>query len=282
MKISNKIAVIVFIVTITGCTIKEDRWPCPCRLIVELPDRHRFEEAGPIELAIMSAEKGKELEATIIPEDYPDGYEKEVAKGMKQVSAIAGRRSCTLHGRILQSESGNEFDRIYIHSSDVACLTERARDTIRLHKAFAEIAIEIKDPTNSHIPYRLAAECSSSGLDIASSSPAGVPMTVPLKSDRDREHGYMPLQKIDTTGRSNRLFRFICPKQNDFNMSLSIIDNEENISNPIPIGDMMRAAGYDWTTQDLKDIFISIDKAKMSISIIINDWFTGKKKEFII
>lgn len=282
MDISRTIAAIILVAVASGCSVKEDRWPCPCRLTVELSDGIRLKEAGPVGLSVWSDENGKEVEATLNPEDYPSGYRVEVTKGEKHVSAIVGRKNCTLEGNVIQGTVGNEFDKIYIHSSEVACLSEEARDTIRLHKAFAEIAVELVDPTNAKRTFGINTEYTNAGLDILTCTPAGGAVSIPLKSDSERESGYVPVQKIDTTGRSNRLFRFICPRQKDYKMVLSLYDGAGKKVNSIRLGELLHAAGYSWETADLKDAFVRIDRTDSGVTLQINDWITGEKKDITI
>lgn len=282
MDISKAIAVIILVLVTSGCSIKEDRWPCPCRLTVEFSDGIRLNNSLPVELVVLSDEKEKEKEVSFNPKDYPSGYRVAVKKGVKHVSASVGRKNCILSGNVICSTSKKEFDPIYIHSSEVACLSEEVKDTIRLHKAFAEIAVELVDPTNTKCSFDVNAEYSNSGLDIFSCTPAGDAVSIPLKSDSQRESGYLPIQKIDTTGRSNRLFRFICPRQKDYKMVLSIYKRNGKKVNSIPLGELMRAAGYSWETVDLKDIFIQIDRTNSGVKLEISDWKTGEKKEITI
>ena len=107
-------------------------------------------------------------------------------------------------------------------------------------------------------------------------------MLVPLTSERNKSAGRHLYQKIDTTGRSNRLFGFICPRQSGYDMALEISDGRGGLIDTIPLGSMLESAGYDWTSRNLDNIFIRINKEHIGLSVAITDWKTGEIKEFIL
>lgn len=282
MDISRTIAVIILVAVASGCSVKEDRCLCPCILTVHVSDVAGIPEG--LTISVQSEDEiNTEFHGRIMPGNYPGGYNIQVSRGVKYVSAITGRRECIVNDNKLTAKTGNGFDRILLHQSEVSCHGDIANDTVTLHKEFAEIAIELIDESNCQLGCSLSASCNYSGIDLISSNPVKSQLITEIMSDRtaDDKMLFRPVQAIDTTGRSNRIFRFICSRQADYDMTVVLTANDDSIIDTIPVGKMLMKAGYSWETADLQDVFIRIDKANIGVSVSISDWQTGEKHEFI-
>jgi len=275
---------LALLLPLLSCSIKENRQQCPCRLTLDISDGKRVVPEECLNLILVNEDSKVETDTRLKPDNFPKGWQKDVKKGIISICALKGVKACTKKAASLLAPERGEFDRIFLHCSHADCTGDTAKDTVRLKKAFAEIAVEISDPTNSKHQFDITAECLSSGLDITTSKPTGEKMSVLLKSDHDKalRGDFHPVQDLDTIGRSNRLFRFICPRQNDYSMKILLHDKNGKPTDSIPIGEMLRDNEYSWDTQNLKDVFIKIDRTNAGISVKINDWNKGEEKRMTI
>ena len=144
--------------------------------------------------------------------------------------------------------------------------------------------MEFVDFENREFHLDLYVVSSVNGFDIQRARPLKGEMKARLISDKDKAsyEAWMPFSHIDTLGRSNRLFRFLVPRQNDETLVLEIFRKSGEILDTLPIGQMLVDAGYNWENKDLDDAIIRIDSSKSEINIVISDWETGVSKEFTI
>ena len=69
------------------------------------------------------------------------------------------------------------------------------------------------------------------------------------------------------------------PRQNDYDAVLDILCHEEtkmftvdDYVSEIKLGAVMKASGYDWTKDSLDDIYVTIDFARATVSVGIEQW----------
>lgn len=268
---------------IASCSVKEDRRACPCILRVDFSDCQRFPEER-LFFQITSEISKEDFKADFSASAIPEICDVLVSKGLKAVSAFMGVEGCELAGTKLTALDGRGFDPLFLYKGIVPCWGERASDTVKLRKEFAEIAVEMVDPENRKYPLSIFALSPVKGIDVISSKPVTGEMKVKLLSDKDKAclGEWKPLQNIDTTGRSNRIFRVIVPRQIDASLVLDILYENGKLIDSLPIGQMLLDASYNWSAPDLADVFIRSDSYKSKISLIISDWRTGSSEEFVI
>lgn len=268
---------------LASCSVKEDRSSCPCILRLDVSDGERFQEKG-FMLQIASGNSAVEVRENVSVYDFPKGYDILVSKGLKSVSALLGHAGCRLSGTRLTAGEGKYFEPVFFYNGLVPCLEETASDTVRLHKEFAGLIVEFVDFENRKFNLDLYVVSPVNGFDIQRARPLKGEMKARLISDKDKAsyEAWMPFSDIDTLGRSNRLFRFLVPRQNDGTLVLEILRKSGEILDTLPIGQMLMDVGYNWENKDLDDAIIRIDSSKSEINIVISDWETGVSKEFTI
>lgn len=272
-----------FAFIVTSCSVKEDRTPCPCRLRLDVSDGERFKEKGFL-LQITSVNSALDISENVSVFDFPKGYDVLVSKGLKSVSALLGHSGCRLSGARLTAEEGEDFAPVFLYNRLVPCFEETVYDTVRLHKEFAGLLVEFVDSENRKFHLDLYAVSRVNGIDMRRARPLRGEMRAKLSSDRDRAsfEAWKTFNQTDTLGRSNRLFRFLVPRQTDGSLALEVFRKNGEIVDTLPIGQMLIDAGYNWNDKDLNDAFIRINSSKAEINIIISDWETGVSKEFTI
>lgn len=272
-----------FAFVLASCSVKEDRSSCPCILRLDVSDGERFQEKE-FMLQIASVNSAVEVRGNVSVYDFPKGYDILVSKGLKSVSALLGHAGCRLSGTRLTAGEGKYFEPVFFYNGLVPCLEETASDTVRLHKEFAGLIVEFVDFENRKFNLDLYVVSPVNGFDIQRARPLKGEMKARLISDKDKAsyEAWMPFSDIDTLGRSNQLFRFLVPRQNDGTLVLEILRKSGEILDTLPIGQMLMDVGYNWENKDLDDAIIRIDSSKSEINIVISDWETGVSKEFTI
>ena len=233
----------------TGCSIKEERSECPCWLDV-------FFEEFPEEGLVLSAWNGSRLfQDEIAGEDFSDFYEKEVKKGLVSLSAYRCKDSLTEKDGSLVIPIGSQADSLYAHLSWVECYGEFACDTVRLHKQFATVHLTLENSSGQAYPYWVEVVGNINGMNTRTLSPA------------EGEFDFIPELS------ENQDCSFRLPRQKDGSLSLLIYKKEDNsFVDCLALGELICASGYDWAAEDLSDIDITIDFAKVGIQISIRGW----------
>ena len=66
-------------------------------------------------------------------------------------------------------------------------------------------------------------------------------------------------------------FTAILPRQMDASLVLEVNDGSETLKN-FALGEYVKACGYDWSEDDLKDISVRIDYARTKVVVEVKDW----------
>lgn len=254
------VAVLLAGIAAAACSIKEDRDECPCWLTVTLTDGGRSVP----ELVLSIWNPGELLREAVRTDDYPEGVERTVPKGLVTLSAHTRLHRMQPSGALLLIPYGQECDSLLTHRSEVACLGETARDTVRLHRQYATVFLSIENLEQGiHYPYDLVARSSVDGFDLLSGLPHAGAHSLPL----------VPLSEGE--------YAFRVPRQLDESLTLDLYLEGELIDS-YPIGTHIMKAGYDWEAEDLADIRIGMDYGHSEPHIVIEPWEDGAVYDEII
>ena len=191
-------------------------------------------------------------------EDYGSLYEAEVPRGAVTYSACTGMDAGRQSGMQVLIPEGCGSDRIFAYNATIITEGETAYDKVRLHKQFAAVTMSF-DAVDGMAVSGLGTEIVGrwQGIDLRDLSPvSGVFRTSP---ERD--------------GDGNWTFRL--PRQGDNSLILNVY-SEVALIDSIKIGETIAKTGYDWTAQDLDDIWIGVDWARGEISVRVEEWDEGK------
>ena len=90
-RLISALAVITALLVATSCSVKEDRWPCPCYLILRAGSGVDLNRDGGFTLSVFTQEATKEISQDFtwkILKD--DNYDAKVSKGYKEMSITSG------------------------------------------------------------------------------------------------------------------------------------------------------------------------------------------------
>ena len=241
-------AVMWYLAAIWGCSIKENRDACPCRLILDFGSVNANERI-PLSLSVFS-EDGYVYGETLSAPDFPQERMIDVPRTKLSVMVWSGCEGLlTDHGLVIPS--GQDCPPVYIHGSRTVASGELVRDTVCLRKNHCVLNIAFKD---SALPYGLIVRGNVAGYDRQ-----GHPMTGDF---------YVPVA-VDAGFASS--VDVCLPRQISNDLYLDVSDGKGRYRT-FHLSEYMAAAGYDWTEPDLKDLDLLLDYTLTSVKLVIHGW----------
>ena len=123
-----------------------------------------------------------------------------------------------------------------------------------LNKQFARVYLEFQDADDGRVDYTLEVQGNVKGADKHTLQP--VEGTFRCTPDESSDRGY----------------EVRVPRQKDDSLMLRQFNEDGEELSPIPIGQIIMKAGFDWTRESLGDISILANIPEMSFLITILDW----------
>ena len=237
-----------------SCSVKENRVPCPCYLNVSFRERESIHEEGGI-LAWSDAEVFR----SSIPDvqKYDPYWVKTVRKGEFDLSAWKGAFSNTADGTRLLIKKGEQCDPLYAYFTPVDATGEMAYADVDFKKQYATITVDICKKAEEMRDFEFKVTSNTCGFDLFTFAP------VP---------GDFEFYPIPEAG--ERVFSFRAPRQIDNSMSLQMWYRGVT-AGIYPLGEYIHRVGYDWKTEELKDVRILIDLVIGQVTIAVEGWESG-------
>jgi len=223
---------ILGLAVLVSCSVKEDRTDCPCWLTVRA--------SYPNE--VVSAWFGTH---TLFDGLMGEQIDRQVPRGT--VDLVASRGHFTV-------APGQQMDELFATAMQVDTQCEEAEAIPFLNKQFARIYFVFKEAEEGRLNIRLEAIGNVKGADKRTLEP--VQGAFGCTPDDNPDGGYV----------------FRAPRQKDNSLMLNrwTADGEE--LSPIPLGQIIKKAGFDWNEESLGDIEILADIPASSFQITVMDW----------
>lgn len=232
--------------SICGCSVKEDREDCPCRLFLDMA-RTDMKAMSPLALYVSSDEEPV-CEAVLT--DPVETYMVEVPRTGLYVQVWSGGRDMVSR-QGLAIPMGSDCPRVYMHSSFVVADGDYVRDTVVMRKNHCVLTMLFSEMES---PYALVLSGEVAGYDLTGAPRQGK-FQVPVPVDTTMS---VPTQ--------------VClPRQNGGELLLEIADRSGNIRT-FPLHKYIAATGYDWTEPDLKDLKLTLNYTMTAVSLVIQGW----------
>lgn len=237
------------LVVVYSCSVKEDRTGCPCFLTLDAGGT----EAGSV--TVICKSRDIETRSFLYPSEGKTETEIEVPKGAVKVSAYSGDIFSVEQGGCLIIPYGYGSDCIFASAADVDTRADAAYEKIALHKQFARISLEIcNDASNWRTE-----EC--------------------VLKVRGRTCGFSLDDLCPVEGEfsctafpdDNGVFSFLIPRQKDDSLCCWL-ECFGKKSEPIPLGDILRASGFDWTRRSLGDASLKVNLPSVVLDVSIVEW----------
>ena len=242
------LSVFILLAVMTGCTVKEERGACPCRLFLDLMHVD-IAAMSPLSIFVASEER-IEHEAFLNAADIPDVYEAFVPRTELKVMGWSGGDGYA-SDKGLNIPLGYDCPPVYIHSSMLHAEGESVRDTVVLRKNHCVMRIRFIDPEGfSAMTVRGAV----SGFDMHGNPKPG-------------DFRYY-CQVEDGAPASTQ----VClPRQTGDPLYLDVADMAGKVKT-FPLREYIAAAGYDWSEPDLKDLSLTLNYTLTTVSLIVSGW----------
>lgn len=251
------------LVCVLASCIKEDRSGCPCYLTVD-PTLVPSAVGGkmPATLEISGARDFRDsllldgetcAEPFVVPVPRPNVF----------VSVFAGAEDCFVPGEGIRIPPGSDCPGVYLYSARVVTDGEESFVKPLPVKQFCVLTVKIV-PVNDVFLESFHLEISGSicGYHLDSRPAEG-----------DFRCSAFPSGDGLCTAR--------LPRQRDNSLMMQVMEGEAALRY-FALGEYIAASGYDWTAENLEDIYLEIDYAATSFTVRVNGWETTVEYEVLI
>ena len=235
-------------ILLASCSVKEDRSDCPCWMQVDascvMADRIQLRGWWGSQALFDETLSGSSLRAF---------HEYTVPRGTVAVTAFAGKARLSEDGNNLIILHGAQMDSLFAHASKVNTVCESTVDVVSLNKHFTTVYLDFKDEDDGRSAYDITVYGNVGGLDIRTLEPVEGPFS--CLPDMAPERGYM----------------FRVPRQKDDSL-IAVLSFHGNEVETIPIGELIRKAGFDWSKESLGDVSILCDLPAHTFAVTVMEW----------
>lgn len=260
-RLKNVLVLGILLYAASGCSVKEDREPCPCYLDV---DYSAVLESRPLDRIPGSVDVSVFVPGRTCPTSFPLSscpYVKEnvVKRSLAQVVGVVhsrpGRDFLSGDGLVTWAP-GNQIDSVFVHTSTVDCTGEDAYCRLDVHKQFHTLFFSDEFGGGALREYNLVVVGSTCGFN-ALTLEAVEGKYLYTVQDYDAEGGI-----------SVRVPRQI---SDDLMLEMWTKDDYRRVF-AAPIGQYMARTGYDRTAADLTDFDIFINFRQAAVYVRVADW----------
>jgi hypothetical protein len=241
MSSDRLLRILLPLLLVPSCSIKENRAVCPCGLTLEL--------AGlPVRPVVLSvAGKGYSWKEVVHTDTV---FVLPVPKGEVAVSAVGG--ALAEGDGSVRIREGEEAPPLYLYHAAVSTDAEQVVLPVSLHKQFCSLELVFKGPSGFAPPFEVAVEGFYGGW-APDGSPASGPFSRRLLPGSD--------------GRA--VLRL--PRQGDDSLLMHIVFSDR-VVRTFALGWYIAAAGFDWSAPDLEDLSLQVDISLTSVTISTDLW----------
>ena len=251
MSSDGLLRILVPLLLLPSCSIKENRAECPCALTLELTGL----PVRPVVLGVVG--EGYSFTEVIHADTV---LVLPVPKGELAVSAVGG--ALAEEDGSVRIPEGEEAPPLYLFHADVSSGDEQVVLPVLLHKQFCTLELLFSGPPGYGPPFEVAIEGFYGGWQ-PDGSPAPGAFSRRLLPGSD--------------GRA--VLRL--PRQGDNSLFMHIVFSDR-IVRTFALGTYIAASGYDWSAPDLDDLTLHVDISLTSVTISTDLWSRTEDIELFI
>lgn len=251
-------ALLLLIISLSGCSVKEDRNSCPCLLVLDMGGI----AGGPGEdlLLSISSERGFSYRDTIMLSHLSEKYRFMVPREDLLISCFSPSKAVSyvpsdgagFAANLVSIKPGEDCPAIRMSSGLVNSVADTAFLKIRLRKNYCRLRLRLKrtGTEGASLSFKVDGKIAGYGL-------MGEPVPGPFYARMSAEE--------------NEAFIVNLPRQKDNSLILNIMDGLEVVRG-LSLGVYIEASGYDWDAPDLEDIDMELDFDRSVLTLTINKW----------
>lgn len=248
---SDLLRVLVPVVLLAGCSVKEDRSACPCTLVLDFSD-------VPVTPVMLSVEGEGCSVLQIVHADT-----------LMTLSVPRTDLSVSVTGGALPDAAGSvripfgeEAPPLYLYHASVSSEAEQVVLPVYLRKQFCQLTLAFTGPPGYGPPFEVEVEGFVDGW-----ARDGSPLDGPFS------------YRLLPGGDGMAVIRL--PRQRDDSLLMHIVFSDQ-VVRTFALGNFMAAAGYDWSAADLKDLTLNVDVSVTSVTISTDAWTATEEIELFI
>lgn len=231
-----------------GCSVKEDRDLCPCRLVLDFSDVDT--SVVPSAEIHLSTRGGFISVAELNASDFSEPYVRNVPRSHLRLNVWYGMNGFSEIRDRLVIPYGMECPEVYMHYAEFDTSTDQYMHEVVMRKNHCVVTFNVEG-AQEH-PYSLRVRGNVNGY---------------------RYDGY-PLQgefACVAYPDENGISRMILPRQTDDSLLLDI-DDGSDILKTFALGEYIAASGYDWNVPDLPDISLDLEYYLTHMVLTVQGW----------
>ena len=236
---------------LASCCIREDRSSCPCMLALEFADL-------PVHPVVVSVTGAGYAWTEVVHADTLVVL--SVAKEELSVSAVGG--ALAEGDGSVRIPEGEEAPSLFLFHSDVPAFDDLVTLPVLLRKQFCRLELLFTGPSGYGPPFEVEVEGFVDGW-LRDGSPSEGPFSRRLLPGSD---GHTVLR---------------LPRQGDDSLLMHIVFSDR-IVRTFALGSYIAAAGYDWTATDLDDLTLRVDISLTSVTFSTDLWTKTVDMELFI
>ena len=245
------VRILLALLLVPSCSVKENRAACPCALTVDLA-------VLPVRPVVLSVAGEGYSWTEVVHADTV--LVLPVPKGEVAVSAVGG--ALAEGDGSVRIPEGEEAPPLYLFHAAVSTEAEQVVLPVTLHKQYCALELLFKGPSGYAPPFEVAVEGFYGGW-APDGSPASGPFSRRLLPGSD--------------GRA--VLRL--PRQGDDSLLMHIVFSDQ-VVRTFALGSYISAAGYDWTAPDLEDLTLTVDISLTSVTLSSDLWSRTEEIELWI
>lgn len=253
---SRLLICLISLVICAGCSVKEKRSLCPCRLVLDFSEVDTAViSSADVEVA---APDGLVFYDQIDSDDY-ENYFVNIPRGEHRLCLWHGRGDCVA-GEGLKIPYGEDAPPVYIHSSVIDAECEQLSEIVRMRKNHCRITIIMKGEDYTPVEIALLGNVNGYAGD-------GCPSVGEFRCSSG----------LDSDG----ICSMVLPRQIDDSLIMELDDGTE-VLKKFTLGGYIAESGYDWSAPDLEDITMELDFAVTHLTLVIQGWEKEYKFDVVI
>ena len=233
---------------IFGCSVKEVRDGCPCRLLLDMTSVDKVDQS-PFTLFIAS-KVGFEYSTVMDGDICDDTCVVEVPRTKLDVVLWSGDEG-RMDNNGLVIPFGQQCPRIYMYATEIDADGELIYNRVALKKNYCLLSVSVEDP------HEVSGMKISGGVDGFD------------KLGRPHCGEFSVFSPISMEYSSSAVFSI--PRQDGGPLYLELIEPEDKIRR-LPLHDYIFELGYDWMAKDLNDLNMVVSYTPVGVTVNIKSW----------